>query len=41
MAKLTREIEFIKFSNENYDKYKLTEIMNSIREYNSILDIRE
>lgn len=40
MAKLTREIEFIKISNENYDKYKLTEIMNSISKYNCRLNIK-
>ena len=40
MTKLTREIEFIKISNGNYDKYKLTEIMNSISKYNSRLNIK-
>lgn len=35
MAKFTRELEFVKIPNENYNKYKLTEIMNSISEFNS------
>lgn len=35
MAKFTRELEFVKIPNENYNKYKVTEIMNSVSEFNS------